>query len=87
MSSIYIKIDNAGRFRIPMEFRKAYGWEPGTRIELTNHEDGLLLNKGAIVSERMKEKAIKYLKFQFEDATNEEDREAILIALKVITKE
>lgn len=79
------KIDNAGRFRIPKEIQDTYGWVPGTFLEMINTKEGLLL-KNTSYSDKEKKKAVKYLEMQLEDATNEDDRSAILIALCSLNK-
>lgn len=38
-------VDALGRIVIPMETRKANGWEPGTPMEMFSTEEGLLIRK------------------------------------------
>ena len=37
------KLDGLGRIVIPMEFRRAYGWEEGQSIEMFGDGEGLVL--------------------------------------------
>jgi hypothetical protein len=64
--------------RQPKDYNEVLVWING------DNDNFLKLNE---VSSELRKKANNYLGYQLEDATNEEDREAILIALKVLTKE
>lgn len=41
-------IDNAGRMVIPAELREKLGFKPGTEIEITADEDGLLIRRAVL---------------------------------------
>ena len=43
MVSMTRPIDNLGRVVIPMEIRKQLNWEPGTVLDITGAEKGILV--------------------------------------------
>lgn len=43
------KLDSLGRVLVPVEFRKALGWESGTQVCLTLADDGVLIRRAAFV--------------------------------------
>ena len=67
-TGIVRKVDELGRVVIPMEFRKAHGWEEGQPIEMFGDGEGLVLK--AYQGEKSMDEAfanLTYLESQITD--------------------
>jgi AbrB family looped-hinge helix DNA binding protein len=74
------EIDKLGRVVIPMEVRRAHGWEPGAKMEMLATQDGVMIR--AFVSDHEKTQLVKELTTAVND--NKVSKEIIQKAIDYI---
>lgn len=78
------KIDHLGRVVIPKEIRDVNGWGEKQPVEMFATEDGIFIK--AYQNSVDKENALTYLKQQLIDATNDDIRQALQVAITCVSK-
>jgi AbrB family transcriptional regulator, transcriptional pleiotropic regulator of transition state genes len=76
------KIDELGRVVIPIELRRNLGIAEKDPMEIFIEGDQIVLKKFKLTHKV--ESAVNYLEMQLNDATSEEDKEAIMNALSLV---
>ncbi|NMH69664.1 AbrB/MazE/SpoVT family DNA-binding domain-containing protein [Bacillus sp. RO3] len=76
------KVDELGRVVIPIELRRNLGIAEKDPVEIFINGDQIILKKFKL--SHQVESAVNYLEMQLNDATSEEDKEAIINALSLV---
>jgi AbrB family transcriptional regulator, transcriptional pleiotropic regulator of transition state genes len=76
------KVDELGRVVIPIELRRNLGIAEKDPLEIFIDGDQIILKKFKLTHKV--ESAVNYLEAQLNDATNEDDKEAIRNALSLV---
>jgi AbrB family transcriptional regulator, transcriptional pleiotropic regulator of transition state genes len=81
-TGIVRKVDELGRIVLPIELRRVLGIDKKDPVEVFIDGDKVILKK-FVLSHKV-ESAVNYLEAQLNDATSEEDKEAIKNALSLV---